>query len=80
MVIFVIDRIETLWEKGKMLVTNIFSFSRNVSRSLQVGILWLWLSVNPNTAGYVNKTQAVGENPKRYLLVDQSSECSFCAV
>ena len=30
--ISVFDKIETLWEKGKMLVNSIFSFSNNVSK------------------------------------------------
>ena len=30
MMIFVFDKVETLWKKEKMLVTSIFSFSLNV--------------------------------------------------
>ena len=34
MMIFVLDRVENILGKGKMLVTSIFSFSRNVFRAL----------------------------------------------
>ena len=36
MMIFVFDRVKTLWEKEKMLVTSIFSFSLNVFKKLMI--------------------------------------------
>ena len=58
MTISVFDKVKTLWEKEKMLVTRIFSFSYNVlkrllvSRLLKVGIVWKWVNFSPHKSDF----------------------------
>ena len=36
---FVLERVKTLWEKEKMLVTSIFSFSLNISKAPSIRVM-----------------------------------------